>query len=70
VTAVILVAAVPLLAIFGAILLLQRAVNALYGGHAGGFVAGTYLVRVFDALGGIVALAVLAALMVWMWSSI
>ena len=66
---IILIAAVPVVAVFGAILLLQRAVNAVYGGHAGGYVAGTYLVRVFDAVGGIaIAVLVLLAFAVWIWT--
>jgi hypothetical protein len=47
-----IVAAIPIIAIFGGILALDRVVSAVYGPRAGGHVTGTYLVRVFDAIGG------------------
>jgi hypothetical protein len=42
--------AVPLIAVFGGLLLLDRAVSFVYGARAGGHVTGEYLVRTFDAI--------------------
>jgi hypothetical protein len=42
--------AVPIVAIFGGLLILDRAVCLIYGPRAGGHVTGTYLVRIFDAI--------------------
>ncbi|GEM_PF-7035112 len=48
---------IPIILVFGGILLLQSIVRPIYGETAGGYVAGSYLVRVFDSIGrGIVAL--------------
>jgi hypothetical protein len=44
--------ATPIVAVFGGLLLLDRFVSLTYGPRAGGHVTGTYLVRVFDAIGG------------------
>jgi hypothetical protein len=41
----------PLVVIFGGLKLLQGGVNRVYGPRAGGYVAGRYLVRIFDGLG-------------------
>ncbi len=43
--------ALPLVAIFGGLFLLDRGVSFVYGRRAGGHVTGTYLVRIFDAAG-------------------
>jgi len=40
----------PLIAIFGGLLFLDRAVSLVYGARAGGHVTGAYLVRTFDAI--------------------
>jgi hypothetical protein len=45
------VIATPIVVIFGSLLLLDRVVSSVYGPRAGGHVTGTYLVRVFDAIG-------------------
>lgn len=67
-TRIALAAAIPIVAVFGAILLLKKSIGAVYGRQAAGHVAGTYLVRVFDRLGGLLALVVLAGLVGWIWS--
>jgi hypothetical protein len=46
-----IVLAVPIIAVFGGLLLLDRFVSLTYGPRAGGHVTGTYLVRVFDLIG-------------------
>ncbi len=41
----------PVIFVFGGILLLQSVIRPIYGKTAGGYVAGDYLVRVFDFIG-------------------
>ena len=41
----------PVILVFGGILLLQSLIRPIYGETAGGYVAGNYLVRVFDFIG-------------------
>lgn len=42
---------VPVILVLGGILLLQAIVRLCYGEAAGGYVAGNYLMRVFDSIG-------------------
>src|SRR5258708_4678585 len=42
--------AIPVIAVFGGLLLLDKFVSVIYGPRAGGHMTGTYLVRIFDAL--------------------
>jgi hypothetical protein len=56
-TPLLLLLLLPIILVFGAIAGLQSIVNLFYGHVAGGYVAGHYLVRVFDSIGrGLLAL--------------
>jgi hypothetical protein len=70
VSKLLLVGLVPLIGVFGGILVLKQSVQAIYGRQAAGHVAGTYLVRAFDALGGLIGLIAFVVLGIWAWSQL
>ncbi len=51
VPALVFLITVPIVVVFGGILLLQSLVRPVYGHTAAGYVAGNYLVRAFDSIG-------------------